>query len=133
MGFGSRFAFQPSLVYSQKGFKTSESGTKTSNGTTVTYSGTSTLHVNYLERPLNFVFTIGGTQGFQVFAGPYLAMGVGGKAPYGYSLKDNSGMFSTQASGSYQVNLPIRKMPAPTATAVRMSMCGAKMPALTWA
>ena len=70
MGFGGRFAFQPSLRYSQKGFKTSESGTESFNGTTVTYPGTSTLLVNYLELPLNFVFTTGGTQGFQVFAGP---------------------------------------------------------------
>ncbi|GAB3656521.1 hypothetical protein GCM10027594_29040 [Hymenobacter agri] len=103
MQFGSRFAFQPSLLFSQKGFKTEESGTESFNGITVTYTGNSVAHINYLELPLNFVFTTGGTEGFQVFAGPYLALGVGGKATYSYTVKDNQGMFNMSDSGSYPV------------------------------
>ena len=103
MSFGNNFAFQPSLLYSQKGFKTSESGTQTFNGVTVTYSGSSSLRIGYIELPLNFVYTTGGTQGFQVFAGPYVAMGVGGRAPYELSVKDNTGQFDMKDSGAYSV------------------------------
>ena len=75
-------AFQPSLLFTQKGFKLSQSGTETFNGVPVTYSEKRTLHINYLELPLNFVYTTGGDHGFQVFVGPYVALGVGGKTPY---------------------------------------------------
>ena len=53
--------------------------------------------------PLNFVYTTGGTQGFQLFAGPYVAMGVGGRAPYSISVKDNTGQFDMEDSGAYSV------------------------------
>ena len=103
MSFGDKLSFQPSLLFSQKGFKTEESGTQSFNGTTVTYSATSKVRINYLELPLNFVFTTGGTQGFQLFAGPYLALGVGGKADYQVTAKDNQGM-NISESESYPVN-----------------------------
>lgn len=103
VNFDGNFSFQPSLLFSQKGFKTEESGTETFNGITMTYSGKSTTHINYLELPLNVVFTTGGTEGFQVFAGPYLALGVGGKSEYSYTVKDNQGLFNTSDSGSYPV------------------------------
>ena len=76
------FAFQPSLLFTQKGFKLNRSGTDSFGGMTATYSEERTLHINYLELPLNFVYTTGGDHGFQLFAGPYLALGVGGSAPY---------------------------------------------------
>ena len=102
-GFGSNFSFQPSLLFSQKGFKTTESGTETFNGVTVSYTGNSKARINYLELPLNVVFTTGGTQGFQIFAGPYLALGVGGKATYEYTVKDSQGLLNTSDSGSFPV------------------------------
>ncbi|GAA4042756.1 porin family protein [Hymenobacter glaciei] len=79
--FGS-FAFQPSLLFTQKGFKVTESGSESFGGVTATYSSERTLHINYVEMPLNFVYTTGGDHGFQVLAGPYLALGVGGNSPY---------------------------------------------------
>jgi hypothetical protein len=103
VGFGEHFAFQPSVLFAQKGFKTSESGTESFNGVTITYSGNTKTAVNYLEVPLNFVYTTGGDQGFQVFAGPYLALGVGGKSTYDYTVKDNTGQFNTNDSGSYVI------------------------------
>lgn len=103
LNFGGKFSFQPSLLYSQKGFKTEESGTESFGGNTITYSGSTTARINYLELPLNFVFTTGGTQGFQVFAGPYLALGVGGKAEYQFSVKDSQGLLNSSESGSSPV------------------------------
>lgn len=76
------FAFQPSLLFTQKGFKLSQSGTESFGGMTATYSDDRTLHISYLELPLNFVYTTSGDHGLQLFAGPYLAVGVGGSAPY---------------------------------------------------
>lgn len=79
-------ALQPSLLFSQKGFKVEESGSSTNNGVTATYSDKRTLKINYLELPLNFVYTSGGDHGLQVFAGPYLALGVSGSVPYESSM-----------------------------------------------
>ena len=76
------FAFQPSLLFTQKGFKLTQSGTESFGGVTATYSDDRTLHISYLALPLNFVYTTSGDHGFQLFAGPYLALGVGGSAPY---------------------------------------------------
>lgn len=60
----SNFGFMPSLNFTQKGGKFSESGAN------------SKLTLNYIDLPLNFVFT---TKGFFVGAGPDLAFGVSGK------------------------------------------------------
>ena len=82
----TNLALQPSLLFSQKGFKVEESGSYSANGITATYSDKRTLKINYLELPLNFVYTSGGDHGLQVFAGPYLALGIGGSLPYESSV-----------------------------------------------
>ncbi|MDO7874538.1 porin family protein [Hymenobacter sp. ASUV-10] len=98
IGLADKFAFQPALLYSQKGFKREQTETETFGGITYTASFSSKASFNYLEVPLNFVFTTGGENGFQVFAGPYLAYGVGGKTESKYSVKDANG--TTYDSGS---------------------------------
>ncbi len=77
VNFG-RLAIQPALVFSQKGeqFKTTtilDGGVRTSD------ERTSNNRYNWLELPLNVVYTLHGDQGLQVFGGPYVAMGVGGR------------------------------------------------------
>ncbi|WP_426058677.1 outer membrane beta-barrel protein [Hymenobacter sp. B1770] len=78
ISFG-KLAFQPSVLFSRKGSQLKFTGSDSSNPpytTTVTYTATPKLQ--YLEIPLNLVYTSDGDHGFQLFAGPYVAMGVGG-------------------------------------------------------
>ena len=89
INFG-KVAFQPALLLTQKGVSQTLDATNTtrynSGGfggsftSTITEKYAITSRPNYLELPLNVVYTTGGTQGFQVFAGPYVAYGVGGQA-----------------------------------------------------
>ncbi|GAA3955145.1 porin family protein [Hymenobacter algoricola] len=74
MRFGN-LALQPSVLLSQKGIKRDDS--QTAFGITVKTTGTERL--NYLEVPVNLVYTTGGKEGFQVFLGPYAGLGLGGK------------------------------------------------------
>lgn len=75
IGFG-KFALQPALLFSQKG---EQFNTATSFGGVTGSSGSntrSTNRYNWLELPVNVVYTM---HGFQLFAGPYAALGVGGR------------------------------------------------------
>ncbi len=69
------FYFQPGLLFSTKGAKNSE----VAAGQTIK----STIHISYVELPLNFLFkpTLG-TGHLLLGFGPYIAFGVGGKAKY---------------------------------------------------
>jgi hypothetical protein len=73
-----KFAIQPALLFSQKGeeFQTNLLFNGTASG--VSAMTTSTNRYNWLELPLNFVYTLHGDHGLQLFAGPYVAMAVGG-------------------------------------------------------
>ena len=75
----NKFAFQPAILFSQKGEKlgayTSLSGI---NGISRLQT-TSANRYNWLELPLNVVYTLHGDHGLQVFAGPYVALAVGGR------------------------------------------------------
>ena len=75
IGFG-KFALQPALLFSQKGerFNTTAffRGSRGNSGSDTH----STNHYNWLELPVNVVYTV---HGFQLFAGPYVALGVGGQ------------------------------------------------------
>lgn len=73
-----KLAVQPSVLFSQKGVQLSQAGTATINGTTTTFSNKSDAVLNYLEVPINLVYTFGEEQGFQIFAGPYVGVGLGG-------------------------------------------------------
>ncbi|SDY72256.1 Outer membrane protein beta-barrel domain-containing protein [Hymenobacter psychrophilus] len=94
--FGN-LAIQPSLLFSQKGFKVTEEERDGADS----FKTEATYRLGYLELPVNLVYTTGGTEGFQVFAGPYVGIGVGGKVKAKYTV--------TQAgvteSGSETVNV----------------------------
>ncbi|TVT43086.1 PorT family protein [Hymenobacter setariae] len=69
------FAVQPSLLFSQKGYRTS--GYRLLIDMATSYE--EEVRLNYLTLPLNLAFTLGRDgQGFQVFAGPYVSLLVGG-------------------------------------------------------
>ncbi|MCB2379972.1 PorT family protein [Hymenobacter sp. BT635] len=76
------FAFQPALLFSQKGTKIKGGSTVRDPETGYEFrrEGQTTARYNWLEMPLNFVYTLPGNTGLQVFAGPYVAVGVGGSA-----------------------------------------------------
>jgi len=74
-----KFAFQPALVFSQKGEKASSSLYASGfTGYSIAITN-STNRYNWLELPLNVVYTLHGDHGLQVFAGPYVALAVGGR------------------------------------------------------
>jgi hypothetical protein len=80
--FEARFgkvALQPALLFSQKSnkFRTSSYSGGVAGYTSREASGTT--RTNWLELPLNVVYTLHGDHGLQVFAGPYVALGVGGR------------------------------------------------------
>lgn len=87
--FGS-LAIQPSLLFSQKGYRFQE--TEEGGGLKSEYKAVTRL--SYLEIPVNFVYTIGEEDGFQLFAGPYVGFGISGKEKseltLEYSGKKNS-------------------------------------------
>ena len=72
-----KITFQPALVFSQKG---EQFNTHTS---IIGFAGTSdqrtrsTNRCNWLELPVNVVYTV---HGVQLFAGPYVALAVGGRS-----------------------------------------------------
>ncbi len=74
------FALQPAVLYTQKGFGLDYSYANLSApGTTSTYGGTTTYRLNYLTIPLTLAYaqhTDG--QGFQLAAGPYIGLLLGG-------------------------------------------------------
>ena len=74
-----KFAVQPALVFSQKGEKFTTDVYFNALGGGFAASSSSTNRYNWLELPINFVYTLHGDHGLQVFAGPYVAMGVGGR------------------------------------------------------
>ena len=73
-----KIAFQPALLFSQKGERLTTSVAYGDFGVTI-IDRTSTNHYNWLELPLNVVYTRHGDHGFQLFAGPYVALAVGGR------------------------------------------------------
>jgi len=95
---------QPALIFSQKGVRQKATATNSFfSGETFTATLDATSRVNFLELPVNVVYAFGADgQGFQVFAGPYLAMGVGGKAKISEKLtsSDPNSLFNGEVSGS---------------------------------
>ena len=89
-----KVAIQPSLLYARRLFEVEKyTGTERTNTTLGT-----TARVNYLELPVNFLYTIGSNRGFQLFAGPYVALGLGGEATKSesyFSLWDGLGNSQT--------------------------------------
>lgn len=103
-----KLALQPAVLFSQKGVEQTLDATTTTSfsfggapfgRTTLTEKLHSTTRANYLEIPVNLVYTTGGDHGFQVFAGPYVAFGMGGRAEV-----ENQGT-STSANGGSSSNI----------------------------
>ncbi|RPD50149.1 PorT family protein [Hymenobacter sediminis] len=82
--FGN-LSLQPSLLFSQKGGKFVEKGEESitdDDGKTYKIKGEEklTFRLSYLEVPVNLVYNTSGEEGgFQVFAGPYIGVGLSGK------------------------------------------------------
>lgn len=74
-----KFAVQPALVFSQKGEKFNTDVYFNGVGVGLSARSTSTNRYNWLELPVNFVYTLHGDYGLQFLAGPYVAMAVGGR------------------------------------------------------
>jgi hypothetical protein len=73
-----KFALQPGLQFSQKGEKLNTSVTV--DGIVRTGSQTTSVNrYNWLELPLNLVYTLHSDHGLQLFAGPYVALALGGR------------------------------------------------------
>jgi hypothetical protein len=107
VSFG-KVAFQPSLLFSQKGATLKGSEQETSGGITTRVGATLKPRLHYLELPLNVVYTAGGDHGFQVFAGPYLAVGVGGGGSYKVSLdSDDPDITQLLPNGEYPGSLAV--------------------------
>jgi hypothetical protein len=105
VGFG-KFAFQPSLLFTQKGAKLTAAETDNSSGYNTTASVELKPRLHYLELPLNVVYTSEGDHGFQLFAGPYVALGVGGGGSYQVSLASTDPQYSPFA-GTYPGSLAV--------------------------
>lgn len=77
------WALQPAVVFTQKGLNQTSEGTISFLGSTITLNQRVSSRVNFLELPVNVVYALGSNgEGFQFFAGPYLAVGVGGAGTY---------------------------------------------------
>lgn len=105
ISFG-HLAFQPSIIFTQKGAKLSGSGRVPDSGFITNYSISATLKPSYIELPLNFVYTSDEDHGFQVFAGPYVAFGVGGNGDYKVTVTSsdpNLALYNGDYPGSIEV------------------------------
>lgn len=74
-----KLAFQPALLFTQKGERFHTTASSRDSGFPYFQEQTSSNRSNWLELPLNVVYTLHGDHGLQVFAGPYVALAVGGR------------------------------------------------------
>jgi len=108
VSFG-RFALQPAVLFSQKGVDQTLTATNTIpdnypffSSYTLKENYHAISRPNYLEIPFNLVFTRGGDYGFQVFAGPYVAFGLGGRGEIEYEgYSTNNGALGNVTSNYY--------------------------------
>jgi hypothetical protein len=71
-------ALQPALLFSQKGLRFTTTTSVVGFVGTDTWESTGTNRFNWVELPLHLVYTQHGDHGLQLFAGPYVALAVGG-------------------------------------------------------
>lgn len=92
---GNKFSIQPGLTILGKGTKLKINGTVDLADDEADFDGTGTVHLLYLEVPVNFIanFQLGNGKAF-IGAGPYYAMGINGeqkiKATIGYGGQTES-------------------------------------------
>ena len=99
------WAVQPALLYSQTGFSLKEESTSDVNGYYSRFSRQEEYRLNYLTLPLNVAYRQHPDgQGFQLFAGPYLSLLVGGNFSYFrsylYRTPSSAGMWLRPCVGS---------------------------------
>ena len=88
------WAVQPALVFTQKGLRQKLTASYSFGVLTAQENDQIDCRVHYLELPINVVYSLGRDgEGFQVFAGPYVAIGVGGQANYSLSVVTNDPNF----------------------------------------
>jgi Outer membrane protein beta-barrel domain len=96
-----KLAVQPSLLFTQRGGKSTATGSTTYADTTRTFDFRNTARLHYLELPVNLVYSTKGAQGgFQVFAGPYVALGLNGRTNSDVDITTQSGAQRTTSSGA---------------------------------
>lgn len=78
-----KIALQTGLMYSRKGFSVDM---EEESEYDYEYKGYDRISLSYLEIPVHFAYRV--TDMFQIYAGPYLALGIGGKEKYDYDVKD---------------------------------------------
>ncbi len=85
--FSDNFSFQPGLLYTSKGFSydmdefVANYFEEEIDGLTIDGYARGTF--NYIEIPLNFAFK---AEALQIFAGPYVAMGISGKQKMDFTV-----------------------------------------------
>jgi hypothetical protein len=82
-------SLQPSLLFSNKGFSYDfeeilDDGFDDEGIDMDDYEGYARMNYNYIELPINIVYK---NSGFQVSAGPYFAIGIGGKYKHDFSFE----------------------------------------------
>lgn len=82
-GFSDAFSLQSGLMLSSKGYSIDldKMGDETD-----TYDGYWRNILNYIELPMHAAYKI---KGFQIYAGPYIAFGIGGKSKQDYTITLN--------------------------------------------
>jgi hypothetical protein len=85
--FSDNFSFQPGLLFTTKGCNydinyTEEDLPVKGVAELVTVEGDASTALNYIEIPLHVAYK---ANDFQIFVGPYLAMGISGKYKYDYT------------------------------------------------
>ncbi len=81
-GFSDAFSLQSGLMFSSKGF----SRDLDEWADEFNYDGYSRYILNYLEIPITVAYKI---KGFQIYTGPYIAFGIGGKNKWDYTYTIN--------------------------------------------
>ena len=74
-----KLALQAGLLFSQKGEKFITSISTSGVAGSESLVATTSNRYNWLEVPLNVVYTLHGDHGLQIFAGPYFAVATGGR------------------------------------------------------
>lgn len=97
-----KLAVQPSLLFTQRGGKSTATGSLTyAADTTRAFEFRNTTRLHYLELPVNLVYSTKGAQGgFQVFAGPYVALGLNGRTNSDMDFTTQAGAQRTTSSGT---------------------------------
>lgn len=80
-GISENFYLQPGLYYTMKGVKAKDKGSETENGETYSWDYQTKINLSYLELPIlaSYRIKISDNVKWHINAGPYFAVGVGGK------------------------------------------------------